>query len=189
MIDFSIKPSVDDWFNLERQEDLISSFSTLHSTLCIYGNIDECLIAWIKLEVVNELMNHSSFESMNREDQDLLNLLVTKEHMPESSSGIYSDLIEACDKSIQIWCDIYWQNKIDALFLRFKDKLDRVSCYFMRVERKEIATEIFHRLRSEEQTFDQLGLIYGLGKERFKGSYFESECLSSLPKKLIPYAK
>ena len=59
----------------------------------------------------------------------------------------------------------------------------------MRVEKREIATEIFHRLKAKEQTFDQLGLIYGLGKERFKGSYFESQCLSALPKKLIPYAK
>ena len=57
----------------------------------------------------------------------------------------------------------HWESKINRFFLSHKNQLDRISCYYMRIEGKDLAKEIYHRINNDGQDFSQLGLQYGIG--------------------------
>ena len=46
--------------------------------------------------------------------------------------------------------------------------------------------EIYHRINNDGQDFSQLGLQYGIGKEKYRGRYFDSQPLTALPTILFP---
>lgn len=84
---------------------------------------------------------------------------------------------EILDEKIKIqvsckeWAKKIWGSSLSQLFLDQKDLFDEVNFKMMRLpnNRKNLANEIYHRLKANEAKFDNLAMEYGHGPERMPG--------------------
>ncbi|MBE9045296.1 peptidylprolyl isomerase [Pleurocapsales cyanobacterium LEGE 10410] len=62
-----------------------------------------------------------------------------------------------------------WSNEVDAYFIKRKSQLDRVVYSLIRVEKPEVAQELYFRIKDDENTFSELAMEYSLGTEAQTG--------------------
>ncbi len=62
-----------------------------------------------------------------------------------------------------------WGNRVEAHFLKRKSQLDRVVYSLIRIERAELAQELYFRIQEGESTFRELAMEYSLGSEAQTG--------------------
>ncbi len=62
-----------------------------------------------------------------------------------------------------------WGNKVEAHFLQRKAQLDRVVYSLIRIDRAELAQELYFRIQEGENTFQELAMEYSLGSEAQTG--------------------
>ena len=62
-----------------------------------------------------------------------------------------------------------WGGKANKIFLDETERFEIIQGKIMRVSSKEIAMELYFRIKSEEQTFDMASYVYGEGQERKNG--------------------
>ena len=62
-----------------------------------------------------------------------------------------------------------WGGKLESYFLTHKSKLDKVVYSLLRTQEQEIATELYFRIESGEQTFAELAREYSQGAEAQTG--------------------
>ena len=102
------------------------------------------------------------------------------------------DYIEAlsdrskADQSLLIWARSVWGHRLENLYLAEKHHLDRVTCSLLRVKDQYLAFELFHRLKAEEASFDELSWKFGQGQERRQGGRFNNQRIQSIPEALHP---
>ena len=79
-----------------------------------------------------------------------------------------------------------WGHRLENLYLAEKHHLDRVTCSLLRVKDQYLAFELFHRLKAEESSFDELSWKFGQGQERRQGGRFNNQRIQSIPEALHP---
>ncbi|MGV2829829.1 peptidylprolyl isomerase [Myxosarcina sp. GI1(2024)] len=62
-----------------------------------------------------------------------------------------------------------WGNKVEAYFVKRKPQLDRVVYSLIRVNKAEIAQELYFRIQEDDRTFQELAMEYSLGTEAQTG--------------------
>ncbi len=62
-----------------------------------------------------------------------------------------------------------WADQVDAHFIKRKSQLDRVVYSLIRVEKPEVAQELFFRIKDDENTFSALAMEYSQGTEAQTG--------------------
>ena len=62
-----------------------------------------------------------------------------------------------------------WGGRLESYFLTHKSKLDKVVYSLLRTPQQEIATELYFRIESSEQTFAELAREYSTGAEAQTG--------------------
>ena len=62
-----------------------------------------------------------------------------------------------------------WGDQVDAHFVKRKSQLDRVVYSLIRVEKPEIAQELYFRIKDDENTFSALAMEYSQGTEAQTG--------------------
>ncbi|MGB5714294.1 MAG: peptidylprolyl isomerase [Waterburya sp.] len=62
-----------------------------------------------------------------------------------------------------------WGDQVDAHFIKRKSQLDRVVYSLIRVEKPEIAQELYFRIKDNENTFSALAMEYSQGTEAQTG--------------------
>jgi len=62
-----------------------------------------------------------------------------------------------------------WSDQVDAHFIKRKSQLDRVVYSLIRVEKPEVAQELFFRIKDDENTFSALAMEYSQGTEAQTG--------------------
>ena len=62
-----------------------------------------------------------------------------------------------------------WDDQVDAHFIKRKSQLDRVVYSLIRVERPEVAQELYFRIKDDENTFSALAMEYSQGTEAQTG--------------------
>ncbi|MGF1590060.1 MAG: peptidylprolyl isomerase [Pleurocapsa sp.] len=62
-----------------------------------------------------------------------------------------------------------WNDQVDAHFIKRKSQLDRVVYSLIRVEKPEIAQELYFRIKDDENTFSALAMEYSQGSEAQTG--------------------
>jgi parvulin-like peptidyl-prolyl isomerase len=62
-----------------------------------------------------------------------------------------------------------WNDQVDALFIKRKSQLDRVVYSLIRVEKPEVAQELYFRIKDDENTFSALAMEYSEGTEAQTG--------------------
>ncbi|MEM8829806.1 MAG: peptidylprolyl isomerase [Cyanobacteria bacterium P01_G01_bin.19] len=62
-----------------------------------------------------------------------------------------------------------WSDRVDAHFIKRKSQLDRVVYSLIRVEKPEVAQELYFRIKDDENTFSALAMEYSQGTEAQTG--------------------
>ena len=62
-----------------------------------------------------------------------------------------------------------WGDRVDAHFIKRKAQLDRVVYSLIRVEKPEVAQELYFRIKDDENTFSALAMEYSRGTEAQTG--------------------
>ena len=62
-----------------------------------------------------------------------------------------------------------WSDMVDAHFIKRKSQLDRVVYSLIRVEKPELAQELYFRIKDDENTFSNLAMEYSQGTEAQTG--------------------
>lgn len=62
-----------------------------------------------------------------------------------------------------------WGDQVDAHFIKRKSQLDRVVYSLIRVEKPEIAQELYFRIKDDQNTFSALAMEYSQGTEAQTG--------------------
>ncbi len=62
-----------------------------------------------------------------------------------------------------------WESKLESYFLTHKSSLDKVVYSLLRTTKQEVATELYFRIESGEQTFAELAREYSQGAEAQTG--------------------
>ncbi|MDJ0649461.1 MAG: peptidylprolyl isomerase [Xenococcaceae cyanobacterium MO_188.B19] len=62
-----------------------------------------------------------------------------------------------------------WGNKVESYFLQRKAQLDRVVYSLIRIDRAELAQELYFRIQEGESTFRELAMEYSKGTEAQTG--------------------
>ncbi len=65
--------------------------------------------------------------------------------------------------------EMTWSDQVDAHFIKRKSQLDRVVYSLIRVEKPEIAQELYFRIKDDENTFSALAMEYSQGTEAQTG--------------------
>ena len=150
----SINPDPDEWLSKERLEFVNEKILPIFDFLQSANLLNDILSAWVKFEVLKEVDPSDSNTSKPLNDQEKL---------------LY-------------WCHVNWKHKLENLYLQKKDELDMVDCRLLNVSDKNLAFELFYRLKAGEASFDELSIRYGTGPERFRGGLYEKQPLSTFPK-------
>jgi parvulin-like peptidyl-prolyl isomerase len=62
-----------------------------------------------------------------------------------------------------------WNDQVDAHFIKRKSQLDRVVYSLIRVEKPEVAQELFFRIKDDQNAFSALAMEYSQGTEAQTG--------------------
>lgn len=171
----NLDPLPSDWLDDSKVYYIQQVISPVESLLRRADLFDSFVSAWIDDQIISEIIdNKNVFEDLN----DRLNLF---DHQLFSFMDLESlDLISR-QQLLIVWSASHWSDKLESMYLRNKAKLDKVSFKMITVSNKNLATEIYHRLKANEESFDALSLQYGEGSERFRGGYYPLQSFESLP--------
>lgn len=64
----------------------------------------------------------------------------------------------------QSWCQQRWGHRLEALFLKHKHRLDRVSARVLQLEDRGLAQELYLQLQEQEGSFEELQALYCQGQ-------------------------
>ena len=84
------------------------------------------------------------------------------------------------------WSRQQWGHRLDSLFLQAKSQLDRASCRVIRLSSKPLATELYHRIKAKETSFEIAAREFGEGPERNQNGLIPLQPLGSIPFGLAP---
>ena len=62
-----------------------------------------------------------------------------------------------------------WDDQVDAHFIKRKSQLDRVVYSLIRIEKPEVAQELYFRIKDDQNTFSTLAMEYSQGTEAQTG--------------------
>jgi parvulin-like peptidyl-prolyl isomerase len=62
-----------------------------------------------------------------------------------------------------------WSDKVDSYFIKRKSQLDRVVYSLIRIDKPEVAQELYFRIQEGENTFSELAMEYSQGTEAQTG--------------------
>jgi len=84
------------------------------------------------------------------------------------------------------WSRQQWGHRIESLYLQRKSQLDRASCRLLRLKEKNLAFELYHRIKAGETSFDQAARDFGQGPERHQGGLLPLQPIEQMPFGLAP---
>lgn len=165
-------PDPNEWLTMERLSYLHNVLSPISPLLDKYGHLKSVLISWLDSEIYNDVINN--FSDLSFKSSELC-ADVSLRSTDQEFSLILS-------QSKLLWAEQRWGHRLETLYLRNKNKLDKVSCFLLTVASKNLAYELYIRLKEKEASFNELSFYYGIGRERFNGGLTSPQPLISFPK-------
>lgn len=106
----------------------------------------------------------------------------------EKNSTKEGDGTENREELISSFAKTEWGKKANKIFLEDTDRFEIIQAKIIRISSKEIATELYFRVKTGEQSFDMASYVYGEGFEREKGGRINC-CVKEFPYGLGKYIK
>ena len=172
-----IDPLPQEWITSCRSQYLTTFINPVGAILKESGVLESVLSYWIVDEIIFEYNVKYTLSSWPTKN---LIPLINRKTMKIKNSRL---------NSILLWSKDKWYHRIETLYLENKDKLDLISFKMIRVKSKEFAYEIYHRLKADEASFEELSLRYGQGPEKRIGGKCKIQTSDSIPKILVESVK
>jgi len=185
-----IDPAPDEWLNPERLHRLEVSLGANAPFLALSGLLAKAVDYWIRQELAQEAARSIQCWPEEERDAELVQLeqVWRAKHDP-AELGLTDEQVRlklTVQPGCQRWARQQWGHRLETLYLERKPQLDQASCRLIRLSSKHLAMELYHRLRAEEATFEDLAVRHGEGPERFKGGLLPMQPMASLPLGLGP---
>ena len=184
-------PNPADWLNASRRKRLETDLGAARSSLAVGGLLPRAINLWLRQRVAEEAPWSVS------EREQLVSGLESawREHADIASKGLLDTEVSyklSVAPGCEAWAFGHWEHRLETLFLRQKDLLDRASCRLLRVSDKGLALELYHSIKAGEQSFASSATLYGEGPERLSAGLIPLQPLSSMPlglAKVLPNMK
>lgn len=179
-----MEPDPHRWLNQALRQQLMKELCSARPLLRQSGLWRASLGYWVRRQV--------SFEVCweKREEEQLLDDLLRKWRAQHpSSADLDENTLRAklrVAPAAARWSRQQWGHRLDSLFLKCKDQLDRASCRLLRLSDKPLATELYHRIKAKETSFERAARDFGEGPERHQGGLIHLQPLGSMPFGLAP---
>jgi len=126
-------------------------------------------------------------------DHEIANIEYTEEEYDQAYQQLCQQFQLDADEKIQLWLDKQgmsrenlrslvtrkvkiekyklenWDSKVESFFLKRKAQLDRVVYSLIRVEKAELAQELYFRIQESEDSFRELAMEFSQGSESQTG--------------------
>ena len=83
-------------------------------------------------------------------------------------------------QSCSNWTRSNWDHLVSSVYLERKNSLDKASCNLIRVKDKNLALELYYRVK-EEESFTDISYQFGKSPERESGGLITLRSLEALP--------
>ena len=84
-------------------------------------------------------------------------------------------------QSCSNWTRSNWDHLVSSVYLERKNSLDKASCNLIRVKDKNLALELYYRVKEEEESFTDISYQFGKSPERESGGLITLRSLEALP--------
>jgi len=173
-------PDPQEWLTVERMTLLHNQISTSSNILRLSGLIPSILAYWVRLQVSLEI------ETLPQQYEDVLQQRLSRWHEQHSLDRMYITEEELRLKlrvpiAASLWCRSQWGHMLENVYLEQKSNLDQCSCRVLRHNDKDLITEIYHRIKAGETSFDAAAREFGQGAERTQGGYLPFQPLAKMP--------
>jgi len=179
-----------DWLTDDRFQNLLATLSDSASLLLQSGLLPRVVGYWIRTQIAEEIEVSTAMDSKEyNEEIDILQESWLSKNSLESYGLTILQLRKKLGVSIacQRWARVNWGHLLETWYLEKKGDLDRVSCYLLRTSTVNMAMELYHILRANEASFEELSWKYGEGRERLQGGLLPLQPMARLPFGLAPY--
>lgn len=91
----------------------------------------------------------------------------------------------------KLWSENMWRDYVPQMFLEKKDYYDEAKFKIVRIpitEGKKV-NELYHRIKADENTFEEVALKYGNGDERLKGGCIRKIRFNNHQRSLVNHLK
>ena len=116
------------------------------------GCLDKVLKLWVRREAIREIAAKDALINPDSEKMLLLN-----------------------------WSHDKWGAQLNEMFLEKKEFLDIITFNMIRVHTHAVALEVYHRLKANEASFQQLSNIFSVDSERQNDPLKSNQRIGSLP--------
>ena len=173
------EPRLDDWCTAARLDQLCEELQPARSVLLWSGQLETVLRGWVRRQLVDEAVQNEWFASSPQTDD------TTNACPPEWPDGLYQTWQQR-DQALLAWAEQQWGHGLESLYLARKSQLDRLTFRLLRVSNGGLAMELYHRIKAEEASFEQLSWEFGEGAERFRAGLMKNQPLDKMSKTLVP---
>ena len=172
------EPRLDDWCTQQRLHQLCQDLQAARESLLWSGHLTEVLQGWIRRQLVREVLANDSLISSFECESD--------RPCPPAWPDSLHQTWTLQDQALLAWAELQWGHGLESLYLARKSELDRVSLRMLRVSDAGLSLELYHRIRAEEVSFEQLSWQYGEGPERLQGGLIKNQRMADLPSVFFP---
>ena len=164
----ALDPRPQEWFNEDRIRYIKTVMAAVAPLLRDSGHLKDVLTFWIKDEVSREYL----FDLSTSQET------LTSAGIDDSFDEIVLDTIDANNLK---WSYSQWEHRLESLYLSQKDRLDNIRFKMIRVKNRELAFELFLRLKAGSNSFEELSIRYGEGPEKRNGGQCQPQSVHSIP--------
>ena len=165
--DVPVQPDPKDWLESRDYSQCIEGISGMKSLLVQTATIKPLLEYWVRSEVSKEF-TPSELElydpSLNTLQADWLRTLEKRNASDGMPLEDRKEKIRVNFLSLE-WAKKNWNFKTESIFLDNKRNLDTVKCGLIRVSSKNLAIEIYHRIKAGELSLEEASTHFGEGPE------------------------
>lgn len=180
-----IDPDPQLWLTPERRALSRSQFSSCAFLLRQSCLIQSMLAYWVRWQVSLEV------DWPPEDEEDFINL-----HLENWTKKNQRNNICLCEDELRAkfrieaaaarWSRKAWGHRLESYYLKRKSSLDRASCRILRLTDKNLAMEIYHRIKAGEISFEDAARQFGIGSESLTGGLFPLQPLERIPFGLAP---
>ena len=171
---------LDVWLTQERLNAINLSISESLELLLASNVLDKILCSWSELEISKDLLPSKNIRAKLETDGFDIGKLQSNP----------AELSTFRDAIVNAWASYHWQNKLENIYLKKKDLLEKLSFSLINVSSNDLAFEIYYRLQACEESFSDLFDKYDITKEKsLSAGRYKFQPIRTFPAKMHPFIR
>ena len=159
-----VEPDINTWLTGKPVDELIEQLLPLNSLLFETATIKPIVEQWIRNEIVKiSTIDEKQSTKVKLLIEDWYSKLAEKGATDPMPNLHRSNKIESNFVCLE-WARSQWFNKIESIYLQ-NNQSDIFQCSIIRVKSKNLALEIYHRIKAGELSFTSASAQFGHGPE------------------------